>query len=154
MRLRRATRRCRSFQSRPAVAAALELPKSISKSKSNAKAAAKQARATRGQRRVARALASISVICGFLNQFSVPLLKHNLGAKPLSARKKRSRGQLLLKRSTAAMPRSGRMPSGEEAAAFSGSYSPKISGWAIDAIASIPSTIRGPPRSMMSALTA
>lgn len=26
--------------------------------------------------------ASISVICGFLNQFSVPLLKHNLGAKP------------------------------------------------------------------------
>ena len=77
-----AARRCRSFQSRPAVAAALELPKSISKSKSNAKAAAKQARATRGQRRVARALASISVICGFLNQFSVPLLKHNLGAKP------------------------------------------------------------------------
>ncbi|MBO5431182.1 hypothetical protein J5991_03970 [Methanocorpusculum sp.] len=36
-----AARRCRSFQSRPAVAAALELPKLFSKAKSNAKAAAK-----------------------------------------------------------------------------------------------------------------
>ena len=76
------------------------------------------------------------------------------GERLFISQKKRSRGQYLLKRSTAAMPRSGRMPSGEEAAAFSGSYSPKISGCAIDAIASIPSTIRGPPRSMMSALTA
>ena len=50
-----AARRCRSFQSRPAVAAALELPKLFSKAKSNAKAAAKQVGVSR-QRRVARAL--------------------------------------------------------------------------------------------------
>ena len=69
------------------------LPRTLTKFPlSNAKAAAKQVRATRGQRRVARALASISVICGFLNQFSVPLLKHNLGAKTILATPKRLRG--------------------------------------------------------------
>ena len=77
-----AARRCLRY-AQTCFAAALERPTLFSKSKSNAKAAAKQVRATRGQRRVARVLASISVICGFLNQFSVPLLKHNLGAKPL-----------------------------------------------------------------------
>ena len=57
--------------------------KIFSKAKSNAKAAAKQVvSVSERQRRAAQALACICVICGFLNQFSVPLLKHNLGAKP------------------------------------------------------------------------
>ena len=51
-----AARRCLRY-AQTCFAAALELPTLFSKSKSNAKAAAKQVRATRGQRRVARALA-------------------------------------------------------------------------------------------------
>ena len=50
-----AARRCLRY-AQTCFAAALELPTLFSKSKSNAKAAAKQVRATRGQRRVARAL--------------------------------------------------------------------------------------------------
>ena len=50
-----AARRCLRY-AQTCFAAALELPKLFSKSKSNAKAAAKQVRATRGQRRVARAI--------------------------------------------------------------------------------------------------
>ena len=60
-----AARRCRSLTLTTCFAAALELPKLFSKAKSNAKAAAKQVRAMRGQRRVAQALACICVICGF-----------------------------------------------------------------------------------------
>ena len=51
-----AARRCRSLTLTTCFAAALELPKLFSKAKSNAKAAAKQVRAMRGQRRVARAI--------------------------------------------------------------------------------------------------
>ena len=50
-----AARRCLRY-AQTCFAAALELPTLFSKSKSNAKAAAKQVRATRGQRRVARAI--------------------------------------------------------------------------------------------------
>ena len=59
-----AARRCLRY-AQTCFAAALELPTLFSKSKSNAKAAAKQVRAMRGQRRVAQALACICVICGF-----------------------------------------------------------------------------------------
>ena len=74
------TRACRSFQSRPAVAAALELPKSISKSKSNAQSRLRQQVLPKAkQRRVARALASISVISVFFSKGDRSLLmKHNL----------------------------------------------------------------------------
>ena len=50
-----AARRCLRY-AQTCFAAALELPILFSKSQSNAKAAAKQVRATRGQRRVARAI--------------------------------------------------------------------------------------------------
>ena len=64
-----AARRCLRY-AQTCFAAALELPKLFSKSKSNAKAAAKQVRATRGQRRVAQPKAASALSAVFSHGFS------------------------------------------------------------------------------------
>ena len=74
-----AARRCLRY-AQTCFAAALELPKLFSKAKSNAKAAAKQV--AEGDSDALRAEGASALSAVFLNQFSVPLMKHNLGAKP------------------------------------------------------------------------
>ena len=64
-------------------AAALELPKLFSKSKSNAKAAAKQVRATRGQRRVAQPKAASALSAVFQNVFCGNPIIHKFRSKAL-----------------------------------------------------------------------
>ena len=78
----RAARRCFAC-GKTCFAAALELPKLFSKSKSNAKAAAKQVATERSDSDALRAEGASALSAVFPNQFGVHPMKHNLGAKPV-----------------------------------------------------------------------